>query len=88
VGAALFDGKAIMALNLGPDSNPEQEIRDNYEAIVADEIRNVSFDDIAKHADEMDDSSLAAWARKRAAEQGKNTTPRSAKSPPKAVRSE
>jgi len=53
----------------------EEHIAENYDAIVADENRNVSYEQIAEHAENMDDKTLAAWARERAAAKGENVTP-------------
>ncbi|MFE4469549.1 hypothetical protein ACFRFH_12110 [Leifsonia sp. NPDC056824] len=44
----------------------DDHVAENYDSIVADEVRNVSYEDIAKHAEEMNDANLAAWARERA----------------------
>lgn len=64
----------------------EQHIADNYDAIVADENRNVTYEQIAAHAEEFDDNTLAAWARERAAAKGKDVTPKDAKAAPKSTR--
>lgn len=64
----------------------EQWIAENYDAIVADESRAVSYDDVAEFAESHDSPELAGWARRRAAEAGKNTTPKSAKAEPKSKR--
>lgn len=64
----------------------EQHIADNYDAIVADEVRNVTYEQIAEHAESLDDHTLAAWARERAAAKGKNVAPNDAKAAPKSTR--
>jgi hypothetical protein len=37
------------------DTEIDEFAAENYDAIVADEVRNVSYEDIAKHAEELDD---------------------------------
>lgn len=73
-------------VRVGNPDTLDDWVVENYEAIVADELRAVSYEDIASHADEMDDLHLAAWARKRAAESGKKVTPAKATPVPKAKR--
>lgn len=58
----------------------------NYEEIVADENRNVSWEQVAENAERLDDVALAAYARQRAAEADVNITPVAAVPEPKAVR--
>lgn len=58
----------------------------NYDGIVADEVRGVSYEDIAKRAEALDDHQTAAWARERAAASGKNVTPKDATQKPKTAR--
>ena len=86
-GAALRDGKAVMAKEEeAVEFLIDEWVIENYDSIVGDEVRNVSYEDIAKHAEEMDDKNLAAWARKRAAESGKKVTPKAAAAKPKTTR--
>lgn len=50
-------------------------VQKNYDDLVADKMRTTTYDDIAKHAEAMDDRELAAWARSRAAGRGVDVTP-------------
>ena len=59
-------------------------VAENYEALVADKNRNLTFKKVADDADESGDKALAAWARKRAAGK-KDVTPTEATSAPKKV---
>lgn len=53
-------------------------VAENYRALVADENRNLSFEDVAKRAESEGDAELAAWARAEAAGKGKDVTPKDA----------
>jgi hypothetical protein len=66
----------------------DQWVADNYDAIVADELRGVTYKSLAEDADEKNSPDLAAWARAKAAKAGKNVTPTGAKTVEKSVRSE
>jgi hypothetical protein len=57
----------------------DDELARNYEAIAADPNSGIGFDEIAVRADQNASPSLAAWARRRAAETNKDITPRAAK---------
>jgi hypothetical protein len=70
------------------DTEIDEFAAGNYDAIVNDDTRNVSYEDIAKRAEELDDARTAAWARERAAQSGKNVTPAKAKTAPKSKRAE
>lgn len=61
----------------------------NYDAIVADELRGVTYESLAEDADAKNSPDLAAWARGQAAKSGKNVTPVKAEAEPdeKSVRS-
>lgn len=56
----------------------ENWLAENYEALVADETRGVSFDSLADDAESKNSPELAAWARERAASRKKDVTPRAA----------
>jgi hypothetical protein len=58
-----------------PDYHVDQHVIDNYEALVADKERNLTFAKVAKRADEAGDKNLAAWARARAKSKGSDITP-------------
>ena len=66
----------------------EDHVAENYDAIVADENRNVSYEQIADHAEHMDDAALAAWARRRSASNGEKVTPTDAGPAKKSKRAE
>ena len=66
----------------------ESWVAENYDAVVADESRNETYETIAATADVLGAPELAAWARKRAADAGKNVTPKAARAEEKSVRSE
>jgi hypothetical protein len=66
----------------------DQWVADNYDAIVADECRNVTYDSLAEDADAKNSPDLAAWARGQAAKAGANVTPVAAVPDVKSVRSE
>jgi hypothetical protein len=62
-------------------------LAENYEAIVADKNRAISYDSLAGIADAKGDKALAGWARSRAASTKKDVTPRTAEAPtPKSKR--
>lgn len=50
----------------------------NYRALVADPERNLTYKKLAKQAEANNDPALAAWARREAANSGKDVTPTSA----------
>jgi hypothetical protein len=54
-------------------------IAENYDQLVADENRGLSYDEVATRAAESGDVQLAAWARRRAKEGGDDVTPHGAK---------
>lgn len=65
-------------------------VAENYDALVADENRGLSYKNVADNAEAQGDKALAAWARKRAANKGKDVTPTTAddKAPATVTRSE
>jgi hypothetical protein len=62
----------------------ENYVEENYEKLVTDGRR--TYESIAKFADEAKDKALAAWARRRHAETGGDTTPKKATRPPRQTR--
>lgn len=64
----------------------EDHVAENYEALIADENRNLTYDGVAELADRQNDANLAAWARAKAAGQDVDVTPSVASyEPPKKV---
>lgn len=53
-------------------------LAENYDAIVADKNRGETYESVAATAEARNDAVLAGWARKRAASQKKDVTPRTA----------
>ena len=66
-----------------PEVDPS--VAENYEALVADEARNLSYKKVADAAEAEGDPALAAWARKRAAGKGADVTPTKAEKAPDKV---
>lgn len=64
----------------------EQWIADNYDGLVADVNRGVTYESLAVSADAKGSPELAAWARERAARAKKDVTPATAKPAGKSVR--
>lgn len=63
-----------------------QHVADNYDALVADPDRNLTWDGVAERADAEGDKALAAWARRQAAGDGKDVTPTTATRDPEKVK--
>ena len=53
-------------------------LAENYEQIIADPNRGMSYEDVAVVAESRGGADVAAWARKRAAESGRKVTPEKA----------
>jgi len=56
----------------------DDHVAENYEALIADENRTLTYERVAVWAAASNDPGLAAWARRRADEAGKNITPHGA----------
>lgn len=61
-----------------PESQIPQHLAENYDAIVADPERRLTYKQLAKQAKAQNDPQLAAWARARAAAGGRDITPTNA----------
>jgi len=69
-----------------PGVDIPQHVADNYDALVADPDRNLSYDGVAERAENEGDATLAAWARQKAAGEGKDVTPTNATPDPEQAR--
>lgn len=67
-----------------PDDLIPQDLADNYDLLVADQNRTITYESIAANSEAS--PSLAAWARSRAAADGKDITPHGAKTKGKSTR--
>jgi hypothetical protein len=66
----------------------DQWVADNYDAIVADKRRGVTYESLAEDADAKNAPDLAAWARAQAAKAGADVTPVDALPDVKSVRAD
>lgn len=71
-----------------PGVDIPQHVADNYRGLVEDPNRNLTYEEVAKRAEDEGDKTLAAWARQEAAAGGKDITPADATPDPDKVRRE